>query len=42
MSRGQGEHFALDERALDVVVLEDDVLLQAFHGVDVFGATELG
>lgn len=41
MTRGQGEDFALDQGALDVVVLENHVLLQAFHGVDALGATEL-
>jgi len=40
--RRQSENFPLDQRALDVVVLENDVLLQAFHRVDAFRATQFG
>lgn len=42
VTRRQGENFALDQGALDVVVLEDHVLLQAFHRVDALGAAKLG
>lgn len=41
MSSGQSQDFALDQRALDVVVLQHHVLLQALDGVDALGAAEL-
>ena len=39
---GQREHVLLDERALDVVVLDDDVLLQDLDGVQLVRALALG
>ena len=39
---GHGEHPLLDHGALDVVVLDDDVLLQDLDGVQLVGALSLG
>ena len=39
---GQGEHSLLDHGTLDVVVLDDDVLLEDFDGVELVGALALG
>lgn len=38
----EGENSLLDLRALDIVVLEDDVLLQNFYGVVLIRALPLG
>jgi len=42
MPRRQGENFPLDQRALDVVVLQNDVLLQALYRVNAFRAAQFG
>lgn len=42
MLRAECENLPLYESALDVVILEDDIFLQALHGVVVLGVPELG